>query len=135
MADTSRTGKDAYIKFGSTELDAEYRTMTWGETAQFVDGSSGSDNYVKNKDTLSDLNLSLELVGPEGTAGTAMWDALAPKTEGTLEFGPDGTASGNPRRRVLCKVETREETSPYTDIITWNVTWKATGDPDYTPYT
>ena len=134
MSSNSRVGKDAYIKFGSTELQTEFRTFTWGETKAFVDGSSGSDTHVRHLSTLTDMNLTLEMVGLEGTAGTAAWAALAPGTSGTLEYGPDGTATGMPKRVVLAEVEGREESTPYTDVVTWNITWKQKGTPDYTPY-
>lgn len=124
----------AYIKFVSTELQADYRTFEWDETVALEDGSAGSDSWVRQLPTLTTGNVTLTLRGISGTAGTATWVALAPKTEGTLEYGPEGTATGNRRQYVNAIVNRRSEPLAYNGVTEWNFEFAFNGDPTDTQY-
>ena len=127
-------GKNAYIAFGGTALQADYRTFEWSETIGVEDGSAGSDSWVRQIQTLTTGNASLTLRGISGTAGTAAWKALAPGQEGTLEYGPEGTSSTNRRLYVNAFVESRAEPLAYAGVTEWNFTFAFDGDITDTVY-
>lgn len=132
MSDNSFVGKDLHLKFGSTELHADYRTFSPNESVNNADGTSGPDSYVRELPTTTAFEASLELVGPSD--GTATWDALAPKTEGTLEWGEEGTAANKPKHTILAYIKSRNQTVPYADIVVWNVTFGPRGDVTHSNY-
>ena len=80
---TTYTGSALYLKFGSTELAADYRSFTPTYQTGLEDASAGSDLAITRLSTLLDGNASATFRSIAG--GTATWAALAPQTEGTLE--------------------------------------------------
>ena len=124
---TGFTGTAAYIKFGSTELDAYYRSLGHTEEIDLVDESAGSDANKLYITALKDGNRDLEIIMPAGTAGTAVYAAVAPGTEGTLEIGPEGTASGKAKHSVNSIVKSRGEPLTYNDITTLSVAFQFSG--------
>lgn len=129
-------GKSLWLLFGGVRYDAHYRSFKPSEEAGMVDGSAGSDTYDVYYATRSKGTASAEFVAQDGTAGTAMWAALAPNTTGTLEWAPEGSAVGRPRRYVTAVITKREENLKYDDVNMWTVEWaynNPTG-PTYTAY-
>jgi len=124
---TGFTGKAAYIKFGSTELDAYYRSAGWSEEIDLVEETAGSDANKKYLTAVLDGTSDLELIMPSGTAGTAVWAAVKPGTEGTLEIGPEGTAAGKAKHTVNAIVKSRGKPLTYNDITTFSVSFQFSG--------
>ena len=127
-------GKNAYIAFGGTAITADYRTFEWSEEAGVVDASAGTDAYVVQLTTQITGNASLTMRGISGTAGTATWNALANNTEGTLEFAPEGTATGNRKLQVNAIVSSRVDTMAYNNVAEWNINWIFNGQVTDTQY-
>ena len=119
---TTFTGKNLYLTFGSTQLDADYRSFTPTYQTGLEDASAGSDNGITRLATLLDGNASLTMRSIVG--GTATWSALAPQSEGTLTWAPEGTASGKPKFTVNAIVESRSENIAYAGVTEWSVTWQ-----------
>jgi len=94
MANDSIIAHDAYITFGGTVLSTRYRTFNPEETAETVDTTSGDDDYVTREVTVVDAKAAVEIVLPGGNTGTATWEAVKPGNRGTLEWAPQGTATG-----------------------------------------
>jgi len=132
MSDNSFVGNNLYLKFGSTELHADYRSFSPSESVGSADGSSGPDSYSRELPTLTTWQATLEMVGPSG--GTTAWAALAPKTEGTLEWGEEGTAAGKPKHTILAYIKGRDQTIPYADVVVWNITFGPRGDVTHSTY-
>ena len=130
------TGSTLYLLWNGTQIDAHYRNFAPTEAAAVVDGSAGSDTHNTYYNTLIDGNASLEMVAQDGTDGTALWAALAPSTEGTLEWGPEGTAVGDPRHHVNAVLTTRNPSYGYADITIWNIEWQFSDSdgPTHTVY-
>jgi len=124
---TGFTGSAAYIKFGSTELDSYYRSAGWSEEIDLVEETAGSDDNKTYLTAVLDGTSDLELIMPSGTAGTAVWAAVAPGTEGTLEVGPEGTAAGKPKHTVNAIVKSRGKPLTYNDITTFSVSFQFSG--------
>lgn len=121
------TGKDAYIKFGSTVISTNYRTLNPTRTANLVETQAGNDANKTFAVSLKEGSATVELVDPGGTAGAALVGALAIGTEGTLEWGPEGTAAGKPKHTVNAIVSNFNETYPYADLRVFNVTFTFNG--------
>lgn len=118
---TGFLGSGAYIAFGGTALNADYRTLTWTNEGQIVDASAGSDANVINLVALATGNVTMTMRAPAG--GTANWAALQPKQSGTLELGPEGTASGKPRSYVTAIVSSSAMTFGYNAVSEWTISW------------
>lgn len=127
MAVSGYTGSGAYIIFGTTVLNTYYRTGTKGEEIDLVDKSAGADTNKTYLTALKDGTFDIECVMPSGTAGTAVWGAVAPGTEATLIIGPEGTASGEPKQTVNAIVRSRGWPLTYNDLTTFSVSFQFSG--------
>lgn len=116
------TGSALYLKFGSTELQADYRSFEPNFNMGLEDASAGSDSGVTRLVTLKDGSASLTMRGIVG--GTAALSALTEGTGGTLEWGPEGTAAGKPKNSVVAVVESLSESLGYASVTEWSVTFQ-----------
>jgi hypothetical protein len=66
--------------------------------------------------------------------GTALITALAQGTRGTLIFGEAGTATGSPKTTLPAMVSSFNRSVPYADIVTYDISWEADGDPVHAGY-
>lgn len=127
MAVSGYLGKAAYVKFGSTVLNTYYRTLTPDEEIELVEKTAGADANKTYLSGAKDGTIEGEFVMPQGSAGTAVWGAVAPGTEATLEWGPEGTASGKPKHTVNAMVRRRGKPLTYNDLSTFAVSWQMSG--------
>lgn len=120
MADNAVIPAGAYIAFGGTVLSTRYRTYGHEETGETVESTAGADTHVTREFTVIDGKASMEMVHEGGTAGqgTVVWEAVKPGNEGTLEWAPEGTATGSPRHYVTRALAVKR-TMPfnYRDVI------------------
>lgn len=126
------TGKNLYLLWSGTAINSDYRSFSPSETIGTVDASAGSDAAVTKLTTLKDGSASLDMVAPAG--GTALWAGFEPGTEGTLEWGAEGTATGKPRNYVNAIVTGRDDSHTYNDIVTWSISWEYSGEMTGTSY-
>lgn len=125
MAVDGYTGTAASIVFGAQTLNTYYRTASPTQEVDLVEKSAGGDDSKTYIAALKDGSLSLELVMPSGTAGTAMWAALAPATSGTLTWGGEGTAI---TESVVALVKSRGRPLVYNDLTLVSVEFQFSGD-------
>jgi hypothetical protein len=118
-------GSSSYIKFGSTVLSSDFRTFDPTEETGLVDSSAGADTNKTYLATLKDGTASLSML--DQTSGSALWTAVAPGTSGTLEWGPEGTASGKAKHTVVALVKSRKRSEPYEGIVTLDVSFQFSG--------
>lgn len=128
------TGKNLYLLWNGTPIQAHYRSFSPSEEIGTEDASAGSDAAVTRLTTLKDGSASLTMVGQDGTAGTALIAAFAVGTEGTLEWGPYGTATGAHRRWVNAILTSFEDSHEYAGVAEWGVEWEYSGAVTYTTY-
>ena len=119
------TGKNLYIAFGGTVLDTDYRSFGSSEEMGLVDQSAGSDAARTYLTTLTDGTSSLTILIQADD--TTTWGAVAVGTEGTLEWGEEGTASGKPKHTVNAIVATREKSMEYADVVVADVSFQYSG--------
>lgn len=126
------TGTALYLAFDGTVLDTDYRSFGPGEEIGTVDQSAGSDANRTYLTTLKDGSADSTIVVQ--SADTATWGALALGTEGTLEWGEEGTASGKQRHYVNAIVTGRAKTIEYADLIVADISWQYSGAVTDTTY-
>ncbi len=115
-------GKNAYIAFGGTVLNTNFRTISTDDSMATVDQSAGLDAGITRLTTLRDANFSLDLKRPLG--GTANWIDFVPGIQGTLEIGPEGTATGKPKMTVIAILQARSTPITYNDIVIDTLTFE-----------
>jgi len=131
---TGFRGGSAYIAFNGTALQSYYRSADGDEEIDLIEESAGSDAGKKYITGLTDGSKDLEIIMPSGTAGTAVYAAVAPGTEGTYEWGPEGTANGKARHYVNAILKSRGEPLKYNDLTTLSISLQFSGDVTNTTY-
>lgn len=122
MSSTGVVGKNAYITFGGTVLQTDYRTLGFEDTIGTVDQSAGADAGITRLPLLRDGAFSLTVKRPQG--GTANWIGLVPGSSGTLEYGPEGTATGKPKATVKVLLTGKSVPITYNDIVIDTLTFE-----------
>lgn len=115
-------GKDLYLAFDGTVLDTDFRSFNPSEEIGMVDQSAGADTGSTWLTTLITGTASSAFVLQ--SADTTTWGALSPGSEGTLEWGEEGTASGKPRHYINAIVVSREKAIDYGDVVICNATFR-----------
>lgn len=117
------TGNDLYLAFKGTAIHADFREFSTSESIDLVDSSAGADVAKTYLTALEDGTGSLMVLDQTGgTAATYIYNLCDKGQEGTLEWGPEGTATGKPRHYVNAISQSRERTNPYADVaqLTFN---------------
>lgn len=122
MSDTGATGTNAYLKFSSTVLSTNYRSFNLTDDMSLVDQSAGSDTSTTYLTTLRDGSMDVTIKHKAGD--TALWNALTPGSEGTLEWGEEGTTAGKPKHEVNAIVGNRRQSASYNDLIVVDLTFQ-----------
>lgn len=120
------TAADAYGTFGGVAFQADFQSVEISESQGVADTTAGTDAYESHVTTTKSVEISIELLYDTATAGTATATALANGTQGTLDWGPEGTATGKPRYTIPATVTSFNKSYPYDDAISYSVT--LTGD-------
>ncbi|MBN1122799.1 MAG: hypothetical protein JXJ17_17110 [Anaerolineae bacterium] len=129
------TGKNLYVAFMGEALEADYREFSISEEVGMADASSGSEAARTYLKTLEDGTATLSLLlQADGTAVTDPPQLLEKGAEGTLEWGPEGTAAGKPRRYVNAIVTTYEERMPYDEVVEITASFQFSGEVTRTTY-
>lgn len=134
MSNTDRyTGHDLVIKWvysgGTVDLSSEQRSLSSSEEVGDADATAGNDDYSVHLPTFADSSCDVELLDLKGSAGTARWAALRPRTEGTLYWYPSGTAINNTYHYVPAYIQKRDREVPYDDVVPISVTFQFQGEP------
>jgi hypothetical protein len=124
------TGASQYIGFihsgGTVNLSGDSRTFDVTREQEIADASAGSDGARSSKATLKNYSASLEALYI-GTAGSASFGSVDIGTEGTLLWGPQGTAAGKPKGSWPMIVTQMSISSPFDDIVMLNIEWVGQG--------
>jgi len=123
---TRYAGTALYVKFGSTVLSGDHRTFEVNETAGEIDASAGNDRRSAYLPGRIDGEANMTLLQSEG--GTALFQAVSPQSSGTLEWAPEGTASGKPKRQCLAVALDRSENMGYDEVAMLNIRFRLSGD-------
>ncbi len=114
-------GVAAYVIFGSDVLTGRYTSLNLEESVDLVDKSAGADTH---KSFLAALQQGTFTMGFNSEAdSTAPWAAVGLGTEGTFDYAPEGTGSGQPKYSAVCIVSARDRAIANADLERINVTF------------
>lgn len=112
------TGPQLHLAFKGITISAiPWRTFEPGFEEEVADSSGGGDAlrvYIK---TLDKMEPTFTYVYDDNAAGTAAEAVLKVGNEGTLIWGPYGTATGRPKWGVVARVTQWNQTHQYDDVI------------------
>jgi hypothetical protein len=114
---------------GTVQLETKFRNFSWKPTLEWIDASGGSDAFeVMLPGIGRGSDIPYTRVMPEGTAGTALLGAVATRNEGTLIYGPAGTATGNPKFEIPAVSGGPAIDQPYDDVVILTVNFRQNAD-------
>ena len=90
------TGKELYVLFAGTTISGEFIEFTFERTARLVDVTAAGDTHRRQRATTIDGDWTLK-VFDHADNGPALNQVLAVGAAGTLIFGPQGNATGQPK--------------------------------------
>lgn len=132
------TGAGQYIALvhsgGTAVLSGDSRTFSITREQELADVSAGADGARSSKATLKNFSMSLEALFT-GTAGTASIGSADIGKEGTLLYGPKGTAAGQPKGAWPVIVNNVSIDSPFDDAVILNIEFTGQGDEISNPLT
>ena len=132
---TTFTGRNLYLVFKGVAIQSDYRSFEPSGEIKVEPASAGSDVPETYLTTLTNGKASLTMRSIAGTAGTALWiTTLARGAEGTLEWGPEGTATGKLRNYVNAIVISKSDPQAYAGVTEWKVEWQYSGTQTETVY-
>lgn len=125
------TGKDLYVSFGGVAVTADYREFSVEPTIDTVDKTAGAETDKSYIGTLKDATASLTYAYA-GSAGTAISTKFQVGTEGALLWGPQGTATGQPKGGWQNAIVTgHSKPHTYNDLIVRTVTFQKSGTASF----
>jgi len=136
MSDKEFAGSALYAQWihtgGTLVLSTESRNFSYNESIETIDATAGSDATRRKLASFKNATASLSYTAQSD--GTATIGALAAGTRGTLIFGEAGTATGAPKTTLPAMSLGISRSVPYADVVTYDISWEATGDPTYGAY-
>lgn len=108
---------------GTVTLHGDYRQFDWTPTLSLLDSTAGADafrEYLSGVGEGGDIGLSCVMQGD----GTALIGALGRGNEGTIYYGPEGTAVGAPRAIIPAISKGPAYSQPFDDITEFKVAWQ-----------
>jgi hypothetical protein len=136
MADKEFAGSALFAQWiysgGTVELQAESRNFNYTESQETIDRTAGSDATRRYLNSFKGATASMTMTAQSD--GTALITALKAGVEGTLIFGEAGTATGCPKTTLPARSLGIARSVPYADVVTYDISWQANGDPTYGAY-
>jgi hypothetical protein len=136
MADNEFAGSALYAHWiwsgGTVVLSTESRNFSYTASIDYIDATAGADATRRRLASFKDATVSLSMVAQ--TDGTALIASCAEGNNGTLIFGEAGTATNSPKTTLPCRANGVSRSVPYADVVTYDITWSANGDPTYGAY-
>lgn len=120
------TGAALYVALGGVVLSTDYRE--WEDEAEMglVDASAGADTNVTYLETLLDGKATLKGLVQSGAAN-AVLAAMAPGSNGTLMWGPEGSSGGSQKYSVNAIVKSLKKKVPYKDVVEFETEFQFSG--------
>jgi len=102
MAQSERlTSKNVYIAFAkagevAVDLSGDYNDFSWSAEVAAIDVTTNNDTAVYEKPGTKKYGYELKAYY-RGAAGSAIYAKLIEGNQGTITWGPNGTAAGQPK--------------------------------------
>lgn len=121
-------GENLYVSFRGSAIQADFREFTVDLTLDTVDVSAGSEAAKSYLAALQDGTASLTWAYVDlGTADSGYIPQLKIGQEGTLLWGPEGTAAGLPKGGAVALVTSVSKPHTYNDIVTRTAEFQFSG--------
>ena len=124
------TGENLYLRWvysgGTVVLSTDYTQFTFTPSVELLDESAGADTHRTYIPRLKDSTASY--AGRHQASGTALVQALAAGTEGTLEWGEEGTAAGKPKKTLPAISQGASINIPYANLVDISCTFQGNGE-------
>lgn len=122
------TGKNAKILWidateGTVDLSTNLRNFTFDHEEEQADATAGADTYRVFIPTVRTISPTAELVMEEKSTGSAALVVSQLGRDGTLLWGPEGTATGKPKWGMHARVSLASEDWPYDNVSIRNLEW------------
>ena len=118
---------------GTADLSGNWRTLDVVRDSQMVDATAANDGGTYSK-FLRQINGATLTSIFDGTAGSAtMGSASIRGTEGTLLYGVEGTATGDPKGGFPAVVKSANLSHPYDGMVMVTVVFDPQGAELFNP--
>jgi hypothetical protein len=125
---TKYSGAALYLEFGGVNISATRRTLDVTHNMETADSTAGSDQYRNFVTTVKMLEAEAEILGLTfDTGGSAQVAALQPGTNGTLIWGPEGTAAGKPKWGAYMMLSEFSPSYPFDDVVMYKAKFVMAG--------
>ena len=125
-----QAGSALYLEWvhaaGTTVLNADFKDWNYSPSIDYVEDTAGADTHKHYQPGLKSGQASLNFIHQAG--GSVILNALKEGTEGTLIWGPEGTAAGKPKKSMAAICGGAVTTQPYADVVSVAVTWQQNGE-------
>ena len=120
-------GDAAYIEFAGIELNTDYRNFDGDRSIDKSETTAGADTDKSYLPTIRDGTFKMTFVQDNSASGTAVVGTLYEGSEGTLIWGPEGTATGKPKYSCVAFVESLSTPLKYNEATMRDVTFQKNG--------
>lgn len=111
---------------GSIALESDFKSFSVAEEVQDADSTAGADTYAGHLPTFADATAEMEMLGTTNS-GTLHWSRIAPRTEGTVYWYPEGTATAKPKHSAPAYIQARDRDYPFDDVVSVTVGFQYQG--------
>jgi len=106
-------------------FSTDFRRVSYAPAIDIIDETAGADANRLKIASIKDGRVDIEYVG-QGD-GTAMTNAFAEGTSGTVTIAPEGTASGKEKITVPGIAMGAQRDQPYADVVSIRVSIEQNG--------
>lgn len=138
MAASDRlVGTNLLVQFihsgGTAEISGDYTTFTVTRDSQMADLTAGDDGGQYNKFLYQINSATLESYYDGTVSSASIGTAMVRGTEGTILYGPSGTATGSPKGGFPAVVKKADFSEPYDNAITLSFEFSGQGTELFNP--
>jgi hypothetical protein len=124
---TAFSGSALYLTWiytgGSVSLTGDFRQFDFTPSLSLIDSTAGADTFREFIPGIGESGaLSFSAVMQAG--GTALIQLLATGTQGTVVYGPEGTAANKPKITIPAISKGPAYSQPYNDVVEFKVEWQ-----------
>lgn len=118
---------------GTAVISGDYTNFTVTRDSQMADLTAGDDGGQFNKYLYEINSATLESYYDGTVSSASLGTALVRGTEGTVLYGPSGTASGSPKGGFPAVIKKADVTIPYDNGITLSIEFSGQGTELFNP--
>lgn len=131
MSNTPYAGSALYLAWvysgGTVAIETNFRNFNWPQDLNYIDATAGADTFEVLLDSYgTGGDITATVVGQ--VDGTAILQACAKKTAGTLLYGPEGSDTGKIQYSIPATAKGPQFNQVYNDVNEITLAWRQTAD-------